>query len=85
MYRQCQRGYWRASKRWCKGLPPEAVDQALLRFAHNEAGLRPADVYGGPSGACAQLQQLAAWFKVCEHKVGHCYKVHSSIARQLQT
>lgn len=64
MYRACQRGYWRASKRWCKALQPEAVNKALLRFANNEAGLRPIDVYGGPNGAFAQLQQLAAWFQV---------------------
>ncbi len=64
VYRACQRGYWRASKRWCKALQPEAVDKALLRFANNEAGLRPVDVYGGPNGAFAQLQQLATWFQV---------------------
>ncbi len=64
VYRACQRGYWRASKRWCKALQPEAVNKALLRFANNEAGLRPPDVYGGLSGAFAQLQQLAAWFQV---------------------
>ncbi|BDA44752.1 Inositol polyphosphate multikinase IPK2 [Coccomyxa sp. Obi] len=64
VYRACQRGYWRASKRWCKALQPEAVNKALLRFANNEAGLRPVDVYGGPNGAFAQLQQLAAWFQL---------------------
>lgn len=64
VYRACQRGYWRASKRWCKALQPEAVNKALLRFANNEAGLRPPDVYGGLRGAFAQLQQLAAWFQV---------------------
>ncbi|KAK9907939.1 hypothetical protein WJX75_000286 [Coccomyxa subellipsoidea] len=64
VYRACQRGYWRASKRWCKALQPEAVNKALLRFANNEAGLRPIDVYGGPNGAFVQLQQLAAWFQL---------------------
>lgn len=64
VYRACQRGYWRASKRWCKALQPEAVNKALLRFANNEAGLQPVDVYGGPNGAFARLQQLAAWFQV---------------------
>ena len=63
MYRQCQRGYWRASKRWCKALPPEGVNKALLRFANNEAGLRPADIYGGPRAAIAQLKELEAWFQ----------------------
>jgi len=63
VYRQCQRGYWRASKRWCKALPPEGVNKALLRFANNEAGLRPADVYGGARGAIAQLKELEAWFQ----------------------
>lgn len=27
-----------------------------------EAGLRPADIYGGPDGAIAQLRRLEAWF-----------------------
>ena len=64
VYRASQMGYWRASKRWCKQLPSEAVSKALAIFANNEAGLQPSDVYGGPSGAIAQLQQLAAWFQV---------------------
>lgn len=64
VYRACQMGYWRASKRWCKQLPSETVNKALAVFANNQAGLRPSDVYGGPSGAIAQLQQLAAWFQV---------------------
>ena len=38
--------------------------QGAAIFANNEAGLQPGDVYGGPSGAIAQLQQLAAWFQV---------------------
>ena len=63
VYRQCQRGYWRASKRWCKALPPEGVNKALLRFANNEAGLRPVDIYGGARGAIAQLHELEAWFQ----------------------
>ena len=29
---------------------------------HAEAGLRPADIYGGPNGALAQLKRLEAWF-----------------------
>ena len=41
VYRACQRGYWRASKRWCKQLPQDAVDKALCRFANNESGLCP--------------------------------------------
>ena len=64
VYRASRMGYWRASKRWCKQLPAEAVGKALAIFANNEAGLQPGDVYSGPSGAIAQLQQLAAWFQV---------------------
>ena len=63
VYRNFQRGYWRASKRWCKGLPQEEVRKALLRFPHNESSLRAADVYGGRHGALSQLQQLLQWFK----------------------
>ena len=137
--RHLQRGYWRASKRWCKQMSEDAVQKALVRFANNgapalaalpfpqqcaewrsrprhgptalqsaralwkmvrgapkcplrdidlrsrfrrghstilgvcrmlersvrlstEAGLRPADIYGGPNGALAQLKRLEAWF-----------------------
>ncbi len=63
VYRACQRGYWRASKRWCKQLPQDKVDKALIRFANNEAGLRPIDIFGGRSGSIAQLQQLEQWFQ----------------------
>jgi 1D-myo-inositol-tetrakisphosphate 5-kinase/inositol-polyphosphate multikinase len=65
VFRHGAGGYWRASKRWCKTLPVELVDKALLSFAHNEHGLRPADVYvGGGGGAIAQLEALEAWFAV---------------------
>lgn len=63
MFRACQRGYWRASKRWCKQLPQDVVNKALIRFANNEAGLRPIDIYGGRNGAISQLQQLEQWFQ----------------------
>ena len=63
VYRHCQRGYWRASKRWCKQLPLDSVNKALLRFANNDSGLLPSDVYGGPCGAIAQLQRLESWFQ----------------------
>jgi hypothetical protein len=33
--RHLQRGFWRASKRWCKGMSEDAVNKALLRFANN--------------------------------------------------
>lgn len=33
--RHLQRGFWRASKRWCKGMSEDAVTKALLRFANN--------------------------------------------------
>jgi hypothetical protein len=62
VYRHARGGYWRASKRWCKTLPEVLVDKALVSFAHNEHGLRPVDVYGGPTGAVAQLRDLEAWF-----------------------
>lgn len=64
VYRHCQAGYWRASKRWCKKLPQDAVSKALIRFASNEAGLGPACVYGGPDGAIEQLKRLERWFQV---------------------
>jgi len=64
VYRHCQGGYWRASKRWCKQLPLDAVSKALIRFANNEAGLCPACVYGGPTGAIEQLKCLERWFLV---------------------
>ncbi|EFN50926.1 hypothetical protein CHLNCDRAFT_141721 [Chlorella variabilis] len=64
VFRHGAGGYWRASKRWCKTLPVELVDKALLSFAHNEHGLRPADVYGGAAGAIVQLEALEAWFSV---------------------
>jgi hypothetical protein len=35
VFRHGAGGYWRASKRWCKTLPAELVDKALLSFAHN--------------------------------------------------
>mmetsp|Transcript_14695 Transcript_14695/g.44358 ORF Transcript_14695/g.44358 Transcript_14695/m.44358 type:complete len:789 (+) Transcript_14695:333-2699(+) len=62
VFRHLQRGFWRASKRWCKGMSEDAVTKALLRFANNEAGLTPKDIYGGPQGAIAQLAGLTAWF-----------------------
>ena len=64
VYRHTRGGYWRASKRWCKTLSEVMVNKALTSFAHNEQGLRPADVYGGPQGAVAQLQALASWFEL---------------------
>jgi hypothetical protein len=35
VWRHAQRGYWRASKSWCKTLPEALVDKALQSFAHN--------------------------------------------------
>ena len=74
-------GYWRASKRWCKQMPSETVNKALAIFANNEAGLRPADVYAGSSGAIAQLQQLAAWFQVGAMPL-NCYQLDSGFVRE---
>eukprot|EP00890_Picochlorum_soloecismus_P000422 jgi/Picsp_1/1380/NSC_04859-R1_inositol polyphosphate multikinase alpha len=64
VYRHRKRGYWRASKRWCKTLPEPLVDQALESFAHNENGLKPIDVYGGPDGVVKQLELLEEWFEL---------------------
>lgn len=64
VYRHCQNGYWRASKRWCKHLTQDAVSKALVRYADNEAGLCPAAIYGGSKGAIAQLKRLEEWFQV---------------------
>ena len=44
VFRHGAGGYWRASKRWCKTLPVELVDKALLSFAHN--GERSCDFSG---------------------------------------
>ena len=78
MYRHCQRGYWRASKRWCKQLPQDAVSKALIRFANNEAGLSPAAVYGGPNGAIAQLKCLESWFQVLFGQRSSCLLLRST-------
>ena len=61
VYRHAAGGYWRASKRWCKTLPVELVDKALLSFAHNGGpgwawgcGVgrgRPGEALGGLFGA----------------------------------
>ncbi len=57
--------YWRASKAWCKALQQGDVHAALRSFVDSSCSLQPQDVYGGASGAVAQLQRLAAWFQVC--------------------
>ncbi|KAL6766388.1 hypothetical protein ACKKBG_A35830 [Auxenochlorella protothecoides x Auxenochlorella symbiontica] len=64
VWRSCQGGYWRASKRWCKTLPEALVDKALMSFTNNEKGLHPQHVFGGPHGAVAQLQTLLSWVDV---------------------
>ena len=56
---------WRASKQWCKALQARDVPAALARFAECGGALRPADIYGGPRGAAAQLQRLERWLEVC--------------------
>lgn len=61
VYRHSLRGFWRASKQWCKTLTEASVDTALESFVHNEGGLRPVDVYGGPHGVLRQLEQLEQW------------------------
>lgn len=68
MYREGEGGYWRASKAWCKGLQPADMDGALRSFVDTGDALRTTqEVYGGASGALAQLQRLVAWFQVLAH------------------
>ena len=56
--------YFKASKNWCKdSLTPASVGEALKRFASNGRGLNAENVYGGPQGALAQLQELESWFR----------------------
>lgn len=63
VYRQGE--YWRADKAWCKGLQQGDMHAALQSFADSSGGgLRPEDVYGGASGAVAQLQRLTSWLQV---------------------
>lgn len=64
VYRNSLQGFWRASKQWCKTLTECSVDNALESFVHNESGLRPIDVYGGPGGVIHQLEQLEEWFQL---------------------
>lgn len=64
VYRHGKGGYWRASKRWCKTLPPPRVGQVLASFTHNENGIRAVDIYGGKSGVLYQLSMLEEWFRV---------------------
>lgn len=62
VYRHSVGGYWRASKRWCKTLSKSTIDRALESFVHNENGLKPMDVYGGPGGVIHQMSLLEEWF-----------------------
>ena len=64
VYRNSLQGFWRASKQWCKTLTEASVDNALQSFVHNESGLRPIDVYGGPDGVIRQLEQIEEWVKL---------------------
>lgn len=41
VWRVCQGGYWRASKRWCKTLPEALVNKALISFTSNGPWARP--------------------------------------------
>ena len=40
------------------------MDNALQSFVHNESGLRPVDVYGGPNGVIRQLEQIEEWVQL---------------------
>ena len=54
VFRHGAGGYWRASKRWCKTLPVELVDKALMSFAHN-GGQRAAGGRGvGTAARCGR-------------------------------
>lgn len=64
VYRNSLQGFWRASKQWCKTLTEASVDNALQSFVHNESGLRPVDVYGGPNGVIRQLEQIEEWVQL---------------------
>jgi len=44
------------------GIGPGHDSSDKLKACPTEAGLRPADIYGGPNGALAQLKRLEAWF-----------------------
>lgn len=55
--RHLQRGFWRASKRWCKGMSEDAVNKALLRFANN--------------GAHSTLIWLSSERSQCRHRLQH--------------
>lgn len=47
VWRSCQGGYWRASKRWCKTLPEALVDKALMSFTNNGEELGSGTVANG--------------------------------------
>ena len=64
VYRNSLQGFWRASKQWCKTLTEASVDNALQSFVHNESGLRPIDVYGGPDGVIRQLEKIEEWVQL---------------------
>jgi hypothetical protein len=55
-------GYWRASKKWCKTITENTIDRALESFVHNQNGLTPIDIFGGPEGVIHQLSLLEDWF-----------------------
>lgn len=61
VYRQCQGGYWRCSKRWCKKMPEGAVDKALWTFAHNGM-LRRACCGAVWCGVCGQVLDVVMWW-----------------------
>lgn len=55
-------GYWRASKKWCKTITEDTIDRAFESFVHNQNGLTPIDIFGGPEGVIHQLSLLEEWF-----------------------
>lgn len=66
VFRHGAGGYWRASKRWCKTLPVELVDKALLSFAHNgEWGVVSLQGDGRP-GSC-HVPGCSTMLDLCRH------------------
>lgn len=55
-------GCRRLDKAASKALTRASVPSALAAWASNGGAATPASVFGGSSGAAAQLRQLAAWF-----------------------
>eukprot|EP01026_Neomeris_dumetosa_P083656 TRINITY_DN97429_c0_g1_i3.p1 TRINITY_DN97429_c0_g1~~TRINITY_DN97429_c0_g1_i3.p1 ORF type:complete len:334 (+),score=31.30 TRINITY_DN97429_c0_g1_i3:61-1002(+) len=62
IYNCLEKNYHREAKDRCKTMPVDTVKRTLAKFANNNAGLRPQDIYGGPQGVVSQLRELQRWF-----------------------